>query len=89
MKTIEKLGIDAMLSAFVNKNAEQINALKSAKAAAEMAQVNFKKIAGPIMSVAKAEGQILIDDEVSTDVLEYYEHAITEILTIPFKTKTQ
>ena len=87
MKNIEKIAIDALLNQFIEKYGEMIENAISAKQAAELAQANFKKVAGPLINYAKDSAGILLDDGVSEDAIKYFEDKITEIVKIPFKAK--
>jgi hypothetical protein len=87
MKNIEKIAIDTILSQFISKNGEIINHFKSAKAAVELAQQNFKKSASPLMSMAHESATVLLQDDVSEEAIKYYEERVTEITSIPFKIK--
>ena len=87
MKNIEKIGIDTLVSQFSNKHNEQIEALISAKQAVEIAQGNFKKIAGPLIASAKEVGNELVSDELSDQAIEYFETTVGQIIKIPFKVK--
>jgi nitrate reductase NapAB chaperone NapD len=88
MKNIEKLGIDTLIVQFSEKYKEQIEAAISAKQAVEIAQSNFKKIAGPLVSSAKDLGNELVSDELSDQAIDYFETAIGQIVKIPFKVKS-
>jgi hypothetical protein len=83
MKNIEKIGIDSMLEQFTVKNSELIQTMISTKSAAELAQQNFKKSAGPVVNLAKEIRASLVTDTVSEEALKYYEEKMIEILKMP------
>jgi hypothetical protein len=84
MKKLEKIAIDAIITDFVNSKTEMIEATIEAKAAAELAQQNFKKVAGPLISHAKEAGNLLLEDEVSDEAMAYFEQRFSELVKIPF-----
>lgn len=84
MKNIEKIAIDSMIEKFQTEKAELIQGLISAKSAAEIAQQNFKKAAGPVLGHAKEIGALLAEDEISEEATKYFEGRISEILNFPF-----
>ena len=87
MKNLEKIAIDTMVNEFSSKYKEMIDASKSAKAALEMAQTNFKKIIGPLINVAKESGTLLLQDEASDEAIKYFEDKMTEIVKYSLKLK--
>ena len=87
MKNIEKIGIDTLIGQFTSKYNEQIEAVISAKQAVEIAQGNFKKVAGPLVASAKEIGNELVTDELSDQAIEYFETTVGQIIKIPFKVK--
>ena len=87
MKNIEKIAIDTIVSQFQEKYREMIDAAISAKGAVEVAQTNFKKAAGPLVSHAKDAAAILLQDEVSDEAITYFENTIADIIKLPFKAK--
>jgi hypothetical protein len=84
MKNLEKIAIDAILNEFGTSKSEMIQNSVSAKAAVEMAQQNFKKAAGPLVNYAKESGNLLLEDGVSEEAIQYFEQRMTEIIKIPF-----
>lgn len=87
MKNLEKIAIDTILNDFSTSKAEMIQHAISAKNAVEMAQQNFKKAAGPLMNYAKESGNLLIEDGVSDEAMQYFEQRMSEIIKIPFTLK--
>jgi hypothetical protein len=87
MKNLEKIAIDSILQQFEESKKEMINSTISAKQAVEIAQQNFKKTAGPLLSIAKESGNLLIQDEVSEEAIAYFESRMAEIIKIPFSLK--
>lgn len=86
MKNIEKIAIDSMLEKFAAEKQELVANLISAKAAAELAQQNFKKAAGPVLTYAKELGALLAADEISEEATKYFEERMSDIVKIPFST---
>jgi hypothetical protein len=84
MKNLEKIAIDSILNDFGSSKTEMIQASISAKAAVEMAQQNFKKAAGPLVNYAKEAGNLLLEDNVSEEAIQYFEQRMSEIIKIPF-----
>lgn len=84
MKNIEKIAIDSMVEKFQVEKQELIENLVSAKAAAELAQQNFKKAAGPVLTYAKEIGAMLTADEISPEATKYFEDKMSEIVKLPF-----
>ena len=84
MKNIEKIAIDSMIDKFTAEKAELVAQLVSAKSAAEVAQQNFKKAAGPVLTYAKELGALLAADEISEEATKYFEEKMSDIVKIPF-----
>ena len=84
MKNIEKIAIDSLVEKFTTEKQEIVQNLIAAKAAAELAQHNFKKAAGPVLTCAKELGAMLIADEISPEAANYFEQKMTDIVKIPF-----
>ena len=84
MKNIEKIAIDSMIEKFIAEKAELIANLVSSKSAAELAQQNFKKAAGPVLTYAKEMGLLLAADEITEEATKYFEEKMTDIVKIPF-----
>jgi hypothetical protein len=87
MKNLEKIAIDSILQDFQNSKKEMIDGAISAKQAVEIAQQNFKKIAGPLVNYAKEAGNLLLEDEVTDEAITYFEGRMAEIMKIPFSLK--
>jgi len=87
MKNLEKIAIDSIIEKFTNSKREMIESAISAKQAVEVAQQNFKKVAGPVVNYAKEAGNLLLEDGVSDEAITYFESRMTEIIKIPFSLK--
>lgn len=87
MKNLEKIAIDSIIENFTNSKREMIESAISAKQAVEVAQQNFKKVAGPVVGYAKEAGNLLLEDGVSDEAIAYFESRMTEIVKIPFSLK--
>lgn len=85
MKNIEKIGIDTLLDQFNTKYKELIEASISARNAVEIAQQNFKKVAGTLMSHGKDTAALIAEDQLSEDAMKYVEDRLSGIMKIPFK----
>jgi hypothetical protein len=84
MKNLEKIAIDSIIDNFTNSKREMIESAISAKQAVEVAQQNFKKVAGPVVNYAKEAGNLLLEDGVSDEAIAYFESRMTEIVKIHF-----
>ena len=87
MKNLEKIAIDSLLLQFKEGKSEMIQHVISAKGAVEMAQQNFKKAASPLINYAKETGNLLLEDGVSEEAIQYFEQIISDIIKIPFTLK--
>ena len=89
MKNIEKIAIDSLIEQFSTKNREHIERTLSAKSALEIAQANFKKTAGALTTNARDIATFLIQDDVSEDAIKYFDDSISNIIKIPFTSRSK
>lgn len=84
MKNLEKIAIDSIIESFSNEKRELIETAITSKSAVEVAQQQFKKIAQPLVNYAKESGNLLLEDAVSEEAIQYFEQRMTELIKIPF-----